>query len=154
MTAFKELRSVATIVFVNTKVKTNWSSLPKSAQTGLRHKDAGKYIPKVAITDSQAKQHLLSIRYEDWKEGSKAMRRVDNYFEAIEQKKADELEKELAKKRKFYSWKNFEGKVIQAQFVQLADQTVTIKLRSGKTVNYALDKLNTESQELAKSLKD
>ncbi len=82
------------------------------------------------------------------------MKKVDSYFEAIEKEKSDEQDKKLAEKRKYYSWKNFEGKIIQAQFVQLSNQTVTLKMRSGKTVNYALDKLNTESQALAKSIKN
>ena len=135
-------------------MKSNWASLPKSVQAGLSHKDAGKFIPKVVITDSQTNKNLLSIRYEDWKNESKTMKKVDSYFEAIEKEKSDEQDKKLAEKRKYYSWKNFEGKIIQAQFVQLSNQTVTLKMRSGKTVNYALDKLNTESQALAKSIKN
>lgn len=49
------------------------------------------------------------------------------------------------------SWTNFEGKTIKAGFVRLEGETVILRLPiNGKEVPYALSKLDSASQQLAK----
>ncbi len=98
-------------------------------------------------------KHLLSVRYEAWKESSKAMRSIKKSLKEQEVE-AQETAQEIAAANKpvYHQWKNAEGKTITAQFVKLSDDNVTLKMRSGKQVNYPMGKLNTASQDLAKSL--
>ena len=153
MAAFKKLRSVASVIFVSTKDRSkNWDLLPDSAKKGLDSKLAGRLIPKVAITDSEAENYLLSVKYEEWKEESKAMRRVRGKLKEVKSQKSMIGEKSTSESQKYHVWVNFKGRKIEAQFVKGGDEDVVLKLRSGKTVNYKLEKLNADSQKLAKSL--
>jgi len=43
-------------------------------------------------------------------------------------------------------WTNIEGKTIRATLVEKKDKSVMLKLESGKTVEYPLDKLSAESK--------
>ncbi len=151
--ALKKLRSVASVVFINSQ-KDSWSSLPKIVQFGLTHKDAGKYLPKTTITDAGLEYHVLSVRYESWKEESKTMRHIKKQLKESKLKLDDLKKKSAPKAPPFQTWTNAEGKKIKAQFVGLSGSDVTLKIPSGKKVSYPLDKLSESSQKLAKSLNE
>lgn len=55
-------------------------------------------------------------------------------------------------KEKFLTWTNTEGKAIEARFVRIAGDAVTLLMKDGKSYNYPLAKLNEESQSQAKKL--
>ncbi len=52
----------------------------------------------------------------------------------------------------FHSWRNSGGKEIKARFAGLAGQKVELLLANGVKYSYPLDKLDTESQALAREL--
>jgi hypothetical protein len=52
----------------------------------------------------------------------------------------------------FHSWRNSDGKEIKARFAGLLDQKVELLLANGVKYSYPLDKLNPESQALAREL--
>ncbi len=146
---------MATIVFIDTK-KDDWNALPKAVQTGLSHEDAGRFIPKITFTDIKTRKHILSVKYEDWRESSKTMERIKESLKE-EEPKQPAFKKEPKPKpkiRQYRTWKNIEGKKIRAQFVGLSDGIVTLKILSGKKTKYPLHKLSDDSQSLAKSLNE
>ncbi|MCB1061456.1 MAG: hypothetical protein KDN20_00885 [Verrucomicrobiae bacterium] len=55
-------------------------------------------------------------------------------------------------KLKFHSWTNTAGTVIEARFVRLTGDAVTVVMKDGKSYNVPLAKLSAESQTLAKKL--
>ena len=55
-------------------------------------------------------------------------------------------------KLKFHSWTNTTGTVIEARFVRLTGDAVTVVMKDGKSYNVPLAKLSAESQTLAKKL--
>ena len=97
-------------------------------------------------------KHLLSVRYEAWKESSKAMRNIKKSLKAQKAEAQETAQEIAANKPVYHQWKNTEDKTITAQFVKLSDDNVTLKMRSGKQVDYPMVKLNSASQDLAKSL--
>ncbi len=52
----------------------------------------------------------------------------------------------------FLTWTNTEGREIEARFVKLAGEAVTLVMRDGKSYPYPLTKLSAESQAQAKKL--
>ncbi len=52
----------------------------------------------------------------------------------------------------FRAWTNTEGRQIEARFVKLEGETVTLVMKNGTSYPYPLSKLSAESQSLAKSL--
>jgi len=57
-----------------------------------------------------------------------------------------------SEKDKFLSWTNTEGKSIEAKFVRMAGDAVTLMMKDGKSYNYPLAKLDEASQAQAKKL--
>jgi len=151
--AFKKLRSVASIVFIDSQ-KSDWAGLPKAVKTGLSHADAGKFIPKVTFTDIDAQKHILSVRYESWNEESKLVREIKKTLKEEESNNITSAEPSKSKPQQYLEWKNLEGKAIKAKYVKLEDDLVTLILVSGSTVKYPINKLTEDSQKLAKSLYD
>lgn len=141
------------MVFANSK-KKDWNLLPLAVKNGLNHADAGKFIPKVALIDPESGNHLLSVRYEDWSEASKTMRRVKKSLKEIETQNSLSEEETKSTDTAYHEWSNFEGKRMTAQFIKLDQEFLVLKMSSGKEVNYPLDKLSEASQELAASLSE
>lgn len=52
----------------------------------------------------------------------------------------------------FLTWTNTEGREIEARFVKLDDETVTLVMKDGKSYPYPLIKLSAESQAQAKKM--
>lgn len=52
----------------------------------------------------------------------------------------------------FYSWRNSDGKEIKARFAGVSGQNVELLLANGVKYSYPLDKLDSESQALAREL--
>lgn len=55
-------------------------------------------------------------------------------------------------KAKFLTWTNTEGQEIEARFVRIAGDAVTLLTKNGKSYNYPLEKLSADSQAQAKKL--
>ena len=156
------------MVFVNA-TKGDFSKLPGSVQTALNHKDLGRIIPKVVVMDKDLSSDIAKVKYEDWKDESKTLRRVK---EAIKEHKEEASNKNPSRSNvdikadtketgqttgsrgsgKLLVWTNTQGKKVTAWFVKYNEDSVTLKTVSGKKVDYPLDKLSEESRSLAQSL--
>lgn len=55
-------------------------------------------------------------------------------------------------KLKFHAWTNTSGTAIEARFVRLTGDAVTVVMKDGKSYNVPLEKLSADSQILAKKL--
>ncbi len=55
-------------------------------------------------------------------------------------------------RQKYHDWTNTAGKVIEARFVRLVDESVTLVMRDGKSYEVPLASLSPESRDLAKRL--
>ncbi len=53
---------------------------------------------------------------------------------------------------KFHSWTNTEGRAIEARFLRLVDEAVTLVMRDGKSYQVPLATLSADSQALARKL--
>ncbi len=150
-------------MFLHTKTD-KYADFPKAVQTGLRHPDSGKFIPKTVFTDASAENFLLCVRYESWKKASKTMRNIKKVLKEKEseivgsakesEKKVTEDKDEDAEEVEYRLWKNASGKRIKAHFLGLSDDKVSLRMPNGKSVKYPMSKLSSESQELAKSLSE
>ncbi|WP_367874560.1 hypothetical protein [Luteolibacter sp. Populi] len=66
------VKSKAVIVYVNSKeTSTVWGGLPEAARKGL---EAGKFIPKMAVTDASAANLITSINYDSYTADDKILR--------------------------------------------------------------------------------
>lgn len=57
-------------------------------------------------------------------------------------------------RQKFHTWTNSEGRSIEARFVRLVDDSVTVVMENGKSYAIPLASLGSESKELAKKLSE
>lgn len=55
-------------------------------------------------------------------------------------------------RQKFHAWTNQGGATIEARFVRLVDDAVTVVMKNGKSYNISLETLSTDSQALARRL--
>lgn len=97
-------------------------------------------------------RYLFSVKYDDWKEESRTVRRIRKQIAESDISAAsaaaseDSVDEEPAQMEQ---WTNSEGKVISAILMGVEDGKAIFKLKSGKTVKYPLSKLNEESRERA-----
>lgn len=65
-------KSKAVIVYVDSPSTTTiWPTLPDAVKKGL---EAGKFIPKIAVTDASASKLITSLNYDTYKADNKTVR--------------------------------------------------------------------------------
>lgn len=65
-------KSKAVIVYVDSPSTTSvWPTLPSAVKKGL---EAGKFIPKIAITDASTENLITSLNYDTYKQDNKTVR--------------------------------------------------------------------------------
>ncbi|QJE95365.1 hypothetical protein [Luteolibacter luteus] len=65
-------KSKAVIVYVDSpSTPTIWPTLPDAVKKGL---EAGKFIPKIAVTDASAEKLITSLNYDAYKQDNKTVR--------------------------------------------------------------------------------
>jgi len=149
------------LVFVDTAGGKDWKLLPRPVQNALSHKASGKYIPKTVVMDNALKECIVRVPYEEWKNDSKATRKVKDAIKKYEKENEETSDSSSSLKSSTYKppaplkdWTNSEGKTVKARFIKLNEDSVTLKTATGKQVDYPLDKLSSESQAQAKASAD
>ena len=124
--------------------KDNQSSFPKAVLSLLSSPESGKFIPKLALTDSAADEPIGVIAYEDLKADARdALRDV---------LKATAAEEKAAPKVSFgpETWTSSDGVEITATFRALSGDQLTLILKKGVSTSLPLSRLSKASQERAK----
>ena len=146
MAAFKAYRSTSKLVLVRSKSKDAWKSLPSSVKKAFNSEEAGKYLPKLVVTQPDGQAVVQVTGYTELK--------------ADARKKARELKKtELVSKSgisdegsdDFQTWTNTDGKAITAQLLSCTSETATFKMEDGRELDYPLAQLNEASRKRARA---
>ena len=143
MAAIDAAKSKAVVVYLSTK-KDSQSDFPKAVQGLISSPEAGKFIPKLALTDSAASEPIGVISYKALKADARdALRDVF---------KAAEPEEEAVSKVSFSpeSWTSADGRELTATFRSLSGDQVTLILEKGTSTSLPLSRLSAKSQERAK----
>jgi|GEM_PF-465113 len=150
-----EARSKSVIVFVDTK-KDSYSKMPTIVQKGLSSEKAGRFIPKVVVTDTAVENSLAVIPYETLKsDAKKAFREVFKTASGdSDGGSGTNGYVGLAPRTTFSqeNWTSADGRTIRATFVRLTGDDVTLTLANGKAATLSLDKFAEDSQKRAKEL--
>lgn len=150
---FKEMKSDYIIVIDDDKA--NKGKLPKATaqNTYPIYKSKGNITPIVAVLSHEDERLLGGLCYKQISgDGRKAFKTLDAEIAAklAEQPagKPATPEKAAPSTGGTRDWTNSDGKTIRAEAISSDGDSVTLKLESGKVVDYPLDKLSETSRKL------
>jgi hypothetical protein len=148
-----EMKTGSVVIFVDSENKTDWEKIPIPVRNAIRSPEAGKYIPKLIVTDSTASNVVGVVGYTDLK-GDKALNAVKRKLKEIKASipaLTASTVNSLAS-ASMEPWTNTEGKTITAAYVSATSTAITLKLQNGSTVVVPMEKLSADSQKRALEL--
>ena len=150
MAAIDAAKSKTILVYLSTK-KDNSASFPKGVLDAFKMEGAGKFIPKLAITNSSGEEAIAIVGYETLKVDAKGA--IRDALKASEPEEAESASA-LADRPSFSqeNWTSSEGATIAATFRSLDGENLTLILADGRTTVLPLARLSEESQTRAKEL--
>ncbi len=148
---FKEMKSDYVLVINDSNTK---GKLPKQVEQNTYpiYTSKGNIIPIVAVLSPSDDKLLGGLCYKQISgDGKKAFKTLET---EIAEKMVDQPVAEKAPAATPSSgmrdWTNTEGKTIKAEAISSTETSVTLKLESGKVVDYPMEKLSEESRKLVK----
>jgi hypothetical protein len=159
------LRKKTVVVYADSSL--DWAKLPGVVQEALRKPEAGKYIPKTVILDSELTKVITIVPYARGSEQDKLLKHAKKEISKAMPKSAPANKTATPLRaapsvptiqpdedREMRTWKSKAGADVRASLVKETGRYLILKKEDGARLQILLNKLSDEDQKYVTELKE